>query len=947
MPMVVGAVAGAMVSSAVGGWVAGTVIGAGLIATGIGAVAGGLVTGVITSALTPSPSMPDANSAFAQAERGALVNTSSTVDSIPVLYGSRRVGGSRIFTEAAGDDNEFLHLVIALCEGEIGAINTVYLDDVASSDTRFTGLVTIEKYVGTDTQAASSALIAALPSSWTSAHQGKGVAYLYVKLEWSQDAFPTGLPTITADVDGKLVYDMRTAATGHSNNPALCVYDYLTNSRYGRGIASSVIDAQSFVAAANHCDALVAIPGAATQKRYTCDGLVNPDNGWLENLKSLLTSCRGSLVFSGGQYKLVLDKAETAIAGFEFTEDNIVGSWSIANAGKRDKFNRVKAKFFNPDRQWQPDFAIYEDASHQTSDNGLVLEYELSLPYTADLYTAQQICQIEEKRSRYGITAQFRATLAGMQCEVMDVVNITHSTPGWSSKPFRVMSVELLQSDEVMVGVREYQDTVYDLDSLTAAAAIPATNLPNPANVGTPGAPGISETKYQTIGSGGVKARATVSWSAPADIFVRDYELNYKLAASSTWTVLPVLASTTVNIDDIAPGTYDFRVRAVNLLAVRGSFSTTTTKEIVGLTDAPSDITGFSLQVLNGLAQLVWNQLNEATDLDVKVGGYIRIRHSTLTSGASWNNAVDIGAAVPGNVTQTTLALLSGTYMAKAVDSSGNASANAVSISTNAPDIQAMNVVTTATEHSAWTGFKSNVTYDGTLGGLKLDSASTIDGMAGSIDDWPFIDSIGGVTGTGLYIGTNIIDLGGKYTARLTAAIKASAYDINDLIDSRLNNIDDWTDFDGDTVDDANVQLFVRSMDVDPALSPQEWGAWMPFYIGDYAARAFEFKVEFATSDTSHNVLLTEMTITCDMPDRVEADEDVASGAGAYAVTFVTPFKAVPALGITAQDMATGDYYTISGKTVSGFSITFKNAAGAAQNRTFDWLAKGYGAITA
>ena len=49
---------------------------------------------------------------------------------------------------------------------------------------------------------------------------------------------------------------------------------------------------------------------------------------------------------TGGKYKLVADKAETA-SSFAFTEDNITGAWTIWMGSRRTRFNRVKAKFFN------------------------------------------------------------------------------------------------------------------------------------------------------------------------------------------------------------------------------------------------------------------------------------------------------------------------------------------------------------------------------------------------------------------------------------------------------------------------------------------------------------------------------------------------------------------------------------------------------------------------
>jgi hypothetical protein len=40
--------------------------------------------------------------------------------------------------------------------------------------------------------------------------------------------------------------------------------------------------------------------------------------------------------------------------------------------------------------------------------------------------------------------------------------------------------------------------------------------------------------------------------------------------------------------------------------------------------------------------------------------------------------------------------------------------------------------------------------------------------------------------------------------------------------------------------------------------------------------------------------------------------------------------------------MATGDFYTLSNKTINGFDIAFKNSSGTGISRTFDYIAKGF-----
>jgi hypothetical protein len=76
------------------------------------------------------PEIPDfATSDFDDFEKGILVNKQSNDASIPIVYGERLLGGTRVFLETSGTDNEFLYMAIILCEGEINSIEQIRVDD--------------------------------------------------------------------------------------------------------------------------------------------------------------------------------------------------------------------------------------------------------------------------------------------------------------------------------------------------------------------------------------------------------------------------------------------------------------------------------------------------------------------------------------------------------------------------------------------------------------------------------------------------------------------------------------------------------------------------------------------------------------------------------------------------------------------------------------------------
>jgi len=76
------------------------------------------------------PEQPDfGTNDFDNYEKGILLNKQSNDANIPVIYGERMIGGTRIFLETSGTDNEFLYMAIILSEGEINDITSINIDE--------------------------------------------------------------------------------------------------------------------------------------------------------------------------------------------------------------------------------------------------------------------------------------------------------------------------------------------------------------------------------------------------------------------------------------------------------------------------------------------------------------------------------------------------------------------------------------------------------------------------------------------------------------------------------------------------------------------------------------------------------------------------------------------------------------------------------------------------
>lgn len=439
----------------------------------------------------------------------------------------------------------------------------------------------------------------------------------------------------------------------------------------------------------------------------------------------------------------------------------------------------------------------------------------------------------------------------------------------------------------------------------------------------------ISESLYTSNGT--VRVLVTVAWTASAR--AATYDVSYTRDDGPANTVTGLI-SPIIEIRDAVPGTFKVSVVAKSIVG-KPSSAAVAQQVVLGKTAPPADVKNFTLaNIANGVAQLTWAQ---ASDLDVQFGGYIRIRHTPETTSPDWSSAIDISPALPGSSTAASVPHLAGTYLARFVDSLGKQSENAVSARSSIASLLQFNVVSTLTENPSWSGAKANTAYDSTLGGLKIDSLSTI--QAPALDQWQYLNNFT-VVSAGTYDFASA-DLGAVYTSRLSAEIRANGIDTADLIDS-WPDVDSRPDWDGGLIDNVNAFLLVRTTNDNPSGSPV-WSDWQPFFTGQYSARAFQFKLALISGASTRNVVVTALSVTVDMPDRVESANGITSGAGAYAVTFSNAFNATPSIAINPRNLGTGEYYTVTSQTRTGFSVTFYNSGGTAISRNFDWMAKGYG----
>ena len=908
-------------------------------------------------------------SEFDDFEKGILVNKQSNDANIPVVYGTRLLGGTRVFIESSGTDNQYLYVAIVLCEGEINDITEVRIDDrvvtfdgsfadntqlsVDSGDSNYyrdsESLITIEPHYGTDGQA-SSTLLSEL-DSWGTNHKLSGLCYLALKFKWNQDIF-NSIPKIQAVVQGKKVKTYNASlveqSASYSTNPAWVLLDYLTSERYGKGLSINEINLQSFYDASLVCETQVTpYSGGSDINIFDSNAVLDTSKKILENVRELLKGCRGYLPYTQGQYSLIIET--TGTASITLTEDDIIGGYSVNSPAKNEKYNRVICSYVNPERNWQVDEVQFppindsglpsadQHATMKASDGGFLLEgrFDFGKVITSP-YQAEEMAEVILRRTREATRLSINVSFSAYDLSIGDIVNITHSSLGYSAKPFRILSIKFNSDFTLGLDLIEHQNTHFSWASKTQQATIPATNLPNPFTIQPPASVTLDDQLIE-YNDGTVIVALNVTIGASPDSFVSYYQVEYKLSTDSDYIIYAQGSGLTHRVlNVIDQETYDVRVKAVNTLGVSSSY-VTAQRTIIGAIAPPSDVEDFSCNIVGQEAHLSWNQI---PDLDL---AYYQLRFSEETDGtADWQNSVNLVSKVSRPATSISVPARAGTYLIKAVDKLGNFSSNATAIISNVTDTVNHNSIATQSEHPDFLGTLTNtVIADDSI---RLDSSELFDSASGLFDDETtrFFDS--GVSNadffaTGNYEFANVIDIGAKHTARITASLTQTSDNPDDLFDNRSGLFDSASsNFDGDTPANCDAHLEIATSDDNVTYT-----AFQNFVIGNYTARYFKFRVFLTSRDLASTPVVSQVSVTIDMPDRIFSGNDITSGAGTYTVTFTNPFKSVNyAVGITGEDLATGDFFLVENKTINGFDLTFKNSGGTAISRTFDYIAKGF-----
>jgi hypothetical protein len=913
-----------------------------------------------------------ASEAAADAAKGQQFVTDGEPTALGICYGRNLIGGTRVYSntfnafwnaamsgsvnfagtggipDSGGDKHEYLITQQALCFGPISAIWDVDIDGKRlNGDTDPVTGAWVNPYAGAvaayvhPTGGVACPALAALDTGRaTSVFTGIANATCVFKLNRDDPQF-NGIPNAQFYIHGLKVPTIagsagaRTISTyTYSNNPALCLLEYLTNTRYGLGLPASKIDLDSFYNAYQVCETVVRAgtgggrlfqaSGVPNIKLYECNVTLDSSKTLRENIEVILgTMNDAEFVWSGGKYKLVVKYPAIGaeVVDAEISDDNLVreGETSINWPSAQVKLNFATVRFLNENKDFKEDTVSWPNkysgtvySTYLAQDNGIQLESEIFATGVTSYYSALAKAEYIVRSSRIAITYSFTANKSMFRLEPGDIVNMNSKVLGITNHLLKVKEVKPDKAGGIAIQAIRYSATSLAWN-VADTEIVPARLV---FNDNTPQATGLV---LDTVNN-------ELVWTRADGVVITKYLVKYttdaigSISLATVWQDMGESTGTSFVLDEIGLTDYVITViaKGLNKQAPQADWPLlrVETKNFV-----PADVTGFTI---DGNV-LSWTAITNARNLGYRVKFQYGSNTDWASAGAFQTGLVSSSPytvpVLPGNVT----------VMIKAVNRFGNESANANYLITALGDVPVANVVESI-------DFKA-LTWPGTITSMTNVSGNlqaTQSSYYYSPTDVDFYPS----------------DIALFYSNNSDAAEWVSPEWIPSWVATGQQMTIDWVAVGNnlsieyrqtapDTFFYPDADPFFLA-DATPMFSTTvaPWSSWLGSLVAGNQGYQFRLKTDAGVTQG----VFSEFTVSIDVPDKVLSLPNVAISSGGTRLTdAIGYFVAILNVQMTLQGGSTAVYLEISDKSSTlGPLVYARNAAGTAVNATIDAYLQGY-----
>ena len=447
----------------------------------------------------------------------------------------------------------------------------------------------------------------------------------------------------------------------------------------------------------------------------------------------------------------------------------------------------------------------------------------------------------------------------------------------------------------------------------------PQISVPVPYERKTPPVPVISmirsDESVLTFGpDGSLRSRILVSLTLPSSVSTENlvYQAQFRQSGSTgLWNQVPAVPvdAGEISIEPVRDGvSYDLRFRTLRGSAIASAWTTESSHVVIGKSSPPPDVNTFVVdRQADGTREFSWTMLSEPPDMN---GFKIKWK---LGTGHAWADLSPLHTGLIQASPFETNQLAAGTYTIgiKAVDTSGNESANAKIIQSTIGDPRLAGAILQVNVRAAgWSGTKSSCFVEN--GDLVADDTKTWDDFDLDLITWDDWLTWGRVPANPITYEHTVVDLGAILTVKPLVTVTGPSTGVATIEESHSD-------------DDVTYSSFA------------------PISTGQITARYFKIKVSMADTDP----FFETMTIIMDADATVEEIQDldsstVSSPAGDLRLPLNKSFSIITSVNLALQNVGAGWSWEIIDKdATNGPRVKIYNASDTLADATIDAVVRG------
>mgnify|MGYP005990915711 CR=1 FL=1 len=729
------------------------------------------------------------------------------------------------------------------------------------------------------------------------------------------------------------------------SDPAWCLYNLLTNDRYGAGIPEDTLDRYDFFAISQYCNELVDDGKNGREPRFSLNLLINSRDEVYNVIQQLTAIFRGIAYYGSGSLVLLQDKPTDS--QYLLGPSNVVdGTFSYSGSSQKTRHTVAVVAWQSYDTRGDVEYEYVED--HDAVAKYGIIKKDIK---AIGCYSQGQAHRLGKwallSEQNLTETCEFAVAIeSGIVLRPGMVVDIADPMRGGTRRSGRVssatttvitidsdtdLSVNLSNTPTLSVLMPTGLVETQDISSISGTSITVSTAFSEAPNAGTVYLIQTSDVQSQQFRVFSVQESGDGIYSVSAIAYNESIYSAIEADVSLTSRDITILS----NVPDPPSGLTGNEFLYQEGQTVHTGFDLSWTPARTNTNDfvVKYKIDNDNFTTLVTASPSITLRALRAGTLTVQVlarnflGKQSRISSATFTlvgktavpgdvqnlsietinansARLRWDQAVDVDVKVNGRVRIRQSSLTDGTgTWPNSVDLIAAVPGNATEAII--PLIEGEILVKFVDELGNESANATSIIVDlpDTLGrllvqtrredqdstpfsGTKTNCAydSTLDALKINVD------GSGNVLSSAEYQFASTLDLGAKYSLDLKRRFVTRGLYVNDLIDDRTANINTWTDFDGTVPSDVNAALYMRSTDDDPSGSPT-YSAWIPFVSGTFTGRAFQFKAELESSDPAQNILIDELGYEASFQRRQDnSNGTAASGTSTKSVTFADEF---------------------------------------------------------